>query len=77
MLRLEAFADDVVEKQQDITGIPLKHVIHNLKIIVIVENVEILDDRLIGNLFSGETDHLVEDRQSVTKGSIRLLGDDV
>ena len=55
----------------------MQQVVNNPEIIVVVEYIEVLNDGFVGDVFSRETHHLVEDRQSVAQGAVSLLGDDV
>ena len=77
MLGLESFINNIVDHQQDIARVALQEVVHNPEVVVVVEHVEVLDDRLVGDVLARETHHLVEDRQGVTQGAVSFLGDDV
>ena len=77
MVRLETFADDVVQHEQDVAGVALEDVVNGTEIIVVVEHVEVVDDVFVGDGLAGEADHLVEDGKGVAQGSVGLLGDDV
>ena len=77
VLWLKAFADDVVEQEQNVGRVALQHVLDDFEIIVVIQHVEVLDDILVGNVFARETDHLVENGECVAQGAIGFLGDDV
>ena len=77
MLRFKAFADDVVEQEQNVGRVALQNVVDDFEIIVVIQHVEVLDDILVGDVFARETDHLVENGECVAQGAIGFLGDDV
>ncbi len=66
MLRLEAFADDVVQDEQDVACLATKDVVDDLEVIVVVEHVQVLDDVLVCDVLAAEAHHLVEDGERVT-----------
>ena len=49
MLRLKAFADDVVEDEQDVARVAAQDVVNDLEIIVVIQHIEVVDDILVGN----------------------------
>ena len=77
MLRLKAFADNVIQDEQDVARVALQDVVDDLEIIVVVEHVQVVDDIFIGDVLPRETHHLVEDGERVAQGAIGFLGDDV
>ena len=77
MLGLKAFADDVVEDEQDVARVAVEDVIDDLEIIVVVEYVEVVDDVLVGDVLARETHHLVEDGEGIAQGAVGFLRDDV
>ena len=77
MLGLKAFADDVVEDEQDVARVAVKDVVDDLEIIVVVKYVEVVDDVLVSDALAREAHHLVEDGEGVAQGAVGLLGDDV
>ena len=77
MLGLKAFADDVVEDEQDVARVAVKDVVDDLEIIVVVEYVEVVDNVLVSDVLAREAHHLVEDGKGVAQSAIGFLGDDV
>ena len=77
MLWLKALADDVVQNQENVAGLSLQYVIDDLEIIVIIQNIQIVNDILVGDVFSAETHHLVKNGKRVTQGTVGFLRDDV
>lgn len=77
MLRFKAFADDVVEQEQNVGRVALQNVVDDFEIIVVIQHVEVFDDILVGDVFARETDHLVENGECVAQGAIGFLGDDI
>ena len=49
MLRFETFINNIVDHQQDVAGVALQKVVDNPEVIVVVEHIEVFDDRLIGD----------------------------
>ena len=77
MLGLKAFADDVIEDQQDVARVAVQDVVNDLEVIVVVQHIQVVDDVLVGDVLARETDHLVEDGERVAQGTVGFLGDDV
>ena len=77
MLWLKAFADDVVQNQKDVAGFAAQDVIDDLEIIVVIQNIQIVNDIFVGDVFAAETHHLVEDGERVAEGTVGFLRDDV
>ena len=77
VLRLKALADDVVQDEQDVARVAVQDVVDNLEIVVIIQNIQVVDDIFIGDVFAREADHLVEDGERVAQGTVGLLRDDV
>ena len=77
MLWLKAFADDIVQDEQDVARSAMQDVVYNLEIIVVIQHVEVVDDIFIGDVLARETHHLVEDGERITQGTVGFLGDDI
>ena len=52
MLRFKAFADDVVQDEQDVARVAVQDVVDDLEVIVIIQNVQVVDDILVGDILS-------------------------
>ena len=77
MLGFKAFADDVVEDEQDIARVTVEDMVDDLEIIVVVQHIQVVDHVFVGDVFARETDHLVEDGERITQGTIGLLRNDI
>ena len=65
ILWLKAFAYDIVQDKKDIARVAMQDVVDNLEIIVVVQHVQVVDDIFVGDVFTREADHLVEDRERI------------
>ena len=74
MTSVKAFIQYIIEKQQSITYLVFEETIRQTEIIFIIKYVQIINHTLIGDISSGETNHLIEDRQCITHTTVRLHG---
>ena len=72
MTSVKAFIQYIIEKQQSITYLIFEETIRQAEIIFIIKNVQIINHTLIGDISSGETYNLIEDRQSITHTTVCL-----
>ena len=72
MTSVKAFIQNIIEKQQSITYLVFEETIRQTEIIFIIKNVQIINHTLIGDISSGKTYNLVEDRQSITHTTVCL-----
>ena len=70
---IEAALQDLVVEQQTLGNLLLEHHIHETEIIVIVEDVQVLDDALVGDVATREADDLIEDGEGVAHAAVGLL----
>ena len=77
MLWLKSFADDVVQNQEDVARVALQDVVNDLEIIVVIQDIQVVNDILVGDVLAAETHHLVKNGERVTQGTIGFLRDDV
>ena len=66
MLWLKSFADDIVQNQEDVARVALQDVVNDLEVIVVIQNVQVVNDILVGDVFSAETHHLVKNGKRVS-----------
>ena len=77
ILPVKSFAQDIVQDQDGRPDIPGKHCIRQPEIIFVIQDVQVIDNCLIGNISICKTDHLVEDGQRVAHTAIRFLGNHI
>ena len=71
---VKTFIQYIIEKQQCVTHLVFEEAIRQTEIIFIIKYIQIINHTLIGDISSGETNHLIEDRQSITHTTVRLHG---
>ena len=55
----------------------LQNVVNDLEIIVVIKHIQVVNDILVGDVFSAETHHLVKNGKRVAEGTVGFLRDDV
>ena len=71
---VKTFIQYIIEKQQCVAHLVFEEAIRQTEIIFIIKYVQIINHTLIGDISSGETNHLIEDRQCITHTTVRLHG---
>src|SRR5690606_19408996 len=66
--------DNFVVQQQDLTDIFTQTGVHDPEIHVVIQQIEILNDSLVREIFAGSTCEPVKQRQGITQGTIGFLG---
>ena len=69
--------EDVVEEQQRSRDVMAERCVHELEIVVRVEDIEYGDGLLVRDGCTAESYELVEDREGVTHATVCLLRNDV
>ena len=77
MRSIETMGEDVVEKQQRSRDVMAERCVHELEIVVRIEDIEHRDSLLVRDGCTAEGDELVEDREGVTHTAVCLLRNDV
>ena len=72
MTSVESLVEHIVKKQQGIAHFILKKTVCQTEVILVIQYIEILNHTLVGDISSGETNHLIKDRESVTHTPIRF-----
>ena len=52
MLWFKAFADDIIEDEQDVARVTVQDVVDDLEIVVVIQNVQVVNDILVGDVFA-------------------------
>ena len=73
MSGIEAVVQYVVEEQQGIRYIVPEGTVHQLEVIVGVEDVEYRNRLLVGDRVSAESYQLIKDRQGITQSAVCFL----
>ena len=76
-LRVETFRENLVEGQHGVCVVACQEIISQPEVVFVIEDVQVLDDLLVGHFFPAEGDGLVEQCQGVAHGAVGFLGDDV
>ena len=74
MTSVKAFIQYIIENQQRITHFIFEKAIRQTEIIFIIKYIQIVNHTLIGDISSGETHHLIEDRQCIAHTTICFHG---
>ena len=77
MLRVEALGQDLVKGEQRRGIVPGQESIHQAETVFIVQHTQIADHVRIVDVRPAEGDRLVEEREGVAHGPVRLVGDHV
>ena len=77
ILPVKSFAQYIVQDQDGRPDISGKHCIRQPEIIFVIQDVQVIDNSLIGNIPICKTDYLVEDGQRVAHTTIRFLGNHI
>ncbi len=62
MIAIKTLAQYLVEQQQCLRCIFTQQAVGNIKIVVVIQNVQVINYRTIGYLPTGKTDNLIEHR---------------
>ena len=71
---IEASAEYLVEKQDAVRRLVFQKQVGEAEEIVVVEDVQVFDDALVGKVSSRVAHHLVEDGEGIAHSSVGLLG---
>ena len=74
MKGIEAFRQDLVECDQSRRIIPFQEGVHKGETVFIIKDIEVAQDILIPHIRAAESHCLVKDSQSVSHGSVSLMG---
>ena len=73
---VEAFLEHLAQQEQAVGHAAFEEMVHQPEVILLVQDVEVLADALVGQVASGEADHLVEDGEGVAHASVSFLCDE-
>ena len=77
MAAVESFFENFVEKQHALLYLIFQEKICQLKIVFVVEDIQVFDNTFISDVSICKAYNLVENRKGITHTSICLLSDDV
>ena len=73
----KTFVQNFVKQEEKSGKVLLEDKIGSLEVIIVIQNVQIVDNTLVGDIFSGKRDQSVKNRESIPQGTISFLGDQV
>ena len=77
VLPVKPFGQNIIQDEQGGADTPLQDGLGQPEVILVIEDVQVVDDGLIGDSSVGEADHLIEYRECITHTAIGFLGNDI
>ena len=74
---IEALHQNLVEQEQAGLHLALEEMIHKAEIVLGAEHIQVLADKVVGEVASREAHHLVKDGQRIAHTAVSLLGNEV
>ena len=71
---VEALGEHLVEQHHDVGGLVLERLVDDLEVVFAVEDIEVFEHLLVGDVALAEARRLVKDRQRVAHTAVGLLG---